>query len=112
MRKSSFEIMASDEDFERDIASAEDAFNMHIMQCFGGSIPDFKSQLYNYKGRLAESLREEDPETADFISSYEFKPRDIINIFNDYISNSFDEMKELAEQQIESAEITNNEFGE
>lgn len=111
-RQNKYIVMASDEDFERDIASAADVFDMHIMQCFGGAISDFKTQLENYKGELAESMKAENPELADEISNYQFKPRDIISIFNDYISLSFDELKEMTEQQIESTEIVNNEFGE
>lgn len=110
-RKNSVEIMASDETFAADFPAAADAYNMLIMQTFRAEIPDFINQLDEYKGRMAEEIKSENPELSDFISNYEFKPKDVVNIFNDYISNSFDEMKELAAEETESTEII-NEFNE
>lgn len=110
MRKSSYEIMVSDENFELDRKSAADAFNMNIMQCFGAEIPDFVQQLEDLKGKFAESLRESSPELADKIGNYKFKPQDYIEILNSTIAESFKELKEIKAENIETMENINNEL--
>lgn len=112
MTQNSLEFMVSEKNFENMRKQSSDAFNMNIMQAFQGEIPNFAEQLNNYKGILAESLKEDNPELADKIANYQLKPSDIVEAFNDYISECFAERNELADESIESTEIINNEFSE
>lgn len=111
MRENSFEFMVSDKNIENLKKQSADAFNMNIIEAFKKDIPDFTKQLMQYKGQLAESFKESDPELADMINNYQLKPTDIVEAFNDYIAECFVERQELANESIESTEII-NEFGE
>lgn len=111
MRESSYEKMVSPEADALDISGAADAFDMHTMQAFRGDIGYFIRSLDQFKGELSETLKEENPEIAGELAGYNFEPRDIINIFNDYIAFSCEEMKEDEDKNLEVSENI-NEFGE
>lgn len=106
MRKSSLEIMLSDEMQEKLKIEAADAFDMHIMQAFGNDIPDFIRTVNEYKGKAAAACRETDPEFADLIMNHELQPREVIRLFNDYIANCYAERRGLTFKNAEVSENT------